>query len=893
VCANKLSPRHVPALPRFNCLPAHILAASVKCCQHGAGLVLSPVTVFLELLCPLFCSAKQTQQGEFIDALLKVVDGLVEENLHVETEERPDPAWRAYAEEVLEHCYYTIDLPHSGMTDEELEQYRQQDRRRRAEGEELMTCLSGNWKEPATNFKALIHHCLGPLCCPLGRPQSVKRTQVALRKTVIRRVETPALNRWLQVFPVVCFFALLLSIHGLFVAAWLRTVGENMEYVGEDSEGESLGAPVDATAAQRKKEGKRKKKAHRFLASEFTLNTLFLWLCVCAPVMQIHYKLFKASSNLSGMDGSRIVYELTDFAKSLPVKVMKLLASALDVTTAEHRQVFALLIALLGPFARWPQKLQEQARVCLLIVISQLWRRLVWPFTQWPMRLARLVDPDTSEEERQRIADEFFAIPLCCLDFFFSQKLRQMLTGAVDLLSARVLRFLRAVFSRMLVATTHLENSFAHMRTDLVKALRAPNATSIFANHALRNWLRAHKKFVSWYRQKVSGVRSTPAASHKCRPIWAQSKKRRLGVSSSTTSWNIFVERFCSKHSVTLYQFLRNDDLRARAKEEWRLAADEKLDCTRSARGRRAIARQVGTSDPLAVFVETHEKRFQESVATLFPEDADDECEGDADPESLADEEDEERKFTSSWTPWHAGNEEYPCDEAVLNRSLQATAFIKTKHEAWKARCGCLVEQQEMPEKVARPLSCQDLFADCCSNYTSNELDLLDEMKTLLSDIVGPRGVKVKVGTIRLLCLTNQLDTKCMFVKCTTFRKVPAFQAELIRYDGPCPPWSLPFSVSCRHAEVGGSRIPEILAEGKFLSLASQVCQDFDLKFYELTFERNQASCEMHSYTVTSIEEVDAKQLRETLDLARMHERAMKLLRKTGHVQLFDIHLPD
>ena len=79
-------------------------------------------------------------------------------------------------------------------------QYVEKDKRRRKEGEDLLAFFTGDW-----NGLCIVHHCYG--CCR-DIEDSRNRAFGLISKLVMRRVKTPALNRWLHlrdVAPLVCF----------------------------------------------------------------------------------------------------------------------------------------------------------------------------------------------------------------------------------------------------------------------------------------------------------------------------------------------------------------------------------------------------------------------------------------------------------------------------------------------------------------------------------------------------------------------------------------------------------------------------------------------------------------------------------------------------------------
>ena len=116
-------------------------------------------------------------------------------------------------------------------------------------------------------------------------------------------------------------------------------------------------------------------------------------------------------------------------------------------------------------------------------ILGSLWRRCVYVFTSYPYRLVDLAyDPDVTR--RTDIAVALLATNDGCLDPHFSRKLKSWVTDPQELVEDDMRSFLAAVFDHMLVTTTHIENSFAHMRAYTTKCLRPPHARSLSHRHA-------------------------------------------------------------------------------------------------------------------------------------------------------------------------------------------------------------------------------------------------------------------------------------------------------------------------------------------------------------------------------------------------------------------------
>ena len=59
------------------------------------------------------------------------------------------------------------------------------------------------------------------------------------------------------------------------------------------------------------------------------------------------------------------------------------------------------VILAFGPVLSWNQERLRITRRTLCLVVGQLWRKLVYPFQQYPWALEPLVDPEVTLSEKQ------------------------------------------------------------------------------------------------------------------------------------------------------------------------------------------------------------------------------------------------------------------------------------------------------------------------------------------------------------------------------------------------------------------------------------------------------------------------------------------------------------
>ncbi|CAE7693670.1 unnamed protein product [Symbiodinium sp. CCMP2592] len=117
-----------------------------------------------------------------------------------------------------------------------------------------------------------------------------------LERVMLKPIAVPALNKWTKVAPCVRHVSLLQNFCQLapkaFEAAF-QTAGMVADQVSSEDEGEQVGAPVNETKVWRKLAKLRLCKAGFFLQDETARWSTCVWMVLSAPVMRIHYSLFK------------------------------------------------------------------------------------------------------------------------------------------------------------------------------------------------------------------------------------------------------------------------------------------------------------------------------------------------------------------------------------------------------------------------------------------------------------------------------------------------------------------------------------------------------------------------------------------------------------------------
>ena len=134
--------------------------------------------------------------------------------------------------------------------------------------------------------------------------------------------------------------------------------------------------------------------------------------------------------------------------------------------------MWGVLVARLGPITEWPAHLIQFGCSCVWTCMGGSWRRFVHAFKQYPWRFGGLVSDSMSNDAKQELSHEFWNAPECCLDPYFSLRLRQRLVNRDRLFNDDIQSFLKAVFDFCLASTFHLEVTFAHLRKQELLAMR-------------------------------------------------------------------------------------------------------------------------------------------------------------------------------------------------------------------------------------------------------------------------------------------------------------------------------------------------------------------------------------------------------------------------------------
>ena len=394
--------------------------------------------------------------------------------------------------------------------------------------------------------------------------------------------------------------------------------------------------------------------------------------------------------------------------------------------------------------------------------------------------------------------------------------------------------FLRTVFGRALLVTTHIENAFASMRTHLTKGMRAPVFTTVAARHVLKEVLRC------WFDAMRHAKLLTPAA-RASRPVWVQSKKQRTGVSEQVNSWMLFVGERAQQDGAGYGSF-------GSWSEEWTaLAPDEKAKYQSQAAGKRAIGTQAGLlCDPLRGV----EHQAEDNSDFLGP--------------------------------LGLGDKDHVVSTQRLDAVNDETNGLKSRSVAFRARVGSVLEAGvAIPKAIPFYTPCGP--GACSAGWDADELARTEDIVDTLETIMAPRGTSPVLGVMPFLAVVADANPDApVFVVCGPARKNP-FMAELFELL-PCseePSLDPPFDIQMCGEDMGPPLniiLPVLSTEVQFARKLIDSFGRSPLRFHNLEVHYK----DMLTYTVTSSCVIDVDALREQQRLNHMTEEATKAFQKAS-----------
>ena len=372
-----------------------------------------------------------------------------------------------------------------------------------------------------------------------------------LDQVIFQPVQVPALNKWTKVAPCMRHISVMQNFCNLVPRAFescFRTSKQIAEQGISDDEGEEVGAPVNQTKVWQKLAKLRLCKAGFFLQDQQSRWSTAVWVVLTEPIMRIHYALFKYATWLADRDaGLEEDEDLVEEAAGLALTAACFCKASQNPAKKALCQLTALLHNMShlewgpaelasGPVSSWSQPRLRITRRCFCIVIGQLFLKLIYPWTQYPWRLAALIDPEETRQQRAACAADLFTDHSCCLDCF-ARKLKETQGSPDSVQESEVLCFLEAAFERVVPTSTFVERMFARLTEwskNCNKKGPKPHLSSVAAKHVAHSFERQ----VSRWRTKV--LKQPKIKANIQRPKWSKS----LTSGRCLNGWHLFRRDF-------------------------------------------------------------------------------------------------------------------------------------------------------------------------------------------------------------------------------------------------------------------------------------------------------------------------------------------------------------
>ena len=390
-----------------------------------------------------------------------------------------------------------------------------------------------------------VHVCHG--CCA-DREASIDQGMQWLTSKLLTAIAAPALNKWTKVAPCVRHVAVLQSFCNLVPDACQQLFPPPEEDSGSEDEGQAVGAPVDESKAWRRLARVRVRKACHFLSDKQSNWMTCLWCVLTKPVMRVHFALYKYATWLSErVEGHEVEEDEVDaeelggeeelrptsmacFCKASLNPALKALDSMSHLVHQPASFCWDPAVLAFGPVCSWNQERLRITRRTLCMVIGQCWRKLVYPFQQYPWALAPLVDPGATTEEKNACVQTLFSCKDCQLDAF-ARQLRDTVP-AHEVLEPDTLKFLEAVLQRVVPTSTFIERVFARLsQWANVRKGQKPKLSSIAAKHISGRFQQStelwRKRILKQQQAKKTNIR---------RPVWARSRTK----GKCANGWHVF-----------------------------------------------------------------------------------------------------------------------------------------------------------------------------------------------------------------------------------------------------------------------------------------------------------------------------------------------------------------
>ena len=577
------------------------------------------------------------------------------------------------------------------------------------------------------------------VCATVG--DAVHKVYVLLCLVVFCRMQDPAANKWLSVWPVANNLALMQSFHGVFVFA-LRYACD-VQSGEEDDLGAALHVSDDELMGSLAKEAWHRRERRRELRALIwvELGSSHFLLCVFSfvggLVMHLHFLFFKSAQTSKYGSERGLIFDLCSGASESPVqKVLAALWALLNTSTA-----WSPLESVFGAFQTWPPERQSIAKEVVQISIAEVTRRVSQPLSRPPFTYwTRISDPRRSVEERRQSAVELFEADERTLDGS-SVKLRRRTKNPEALMAPFWQAFIFHAMNKVPLASAIVECLFAHFKQWQMASAKPMAPALLSAKHLLHE----SQKILERKQQRETPISPTvgtrPKKKQSLRPAW------------------IMKTGDCSKRNARheyMSEFVRNRPAGQQTQDAFRAASQGWKHARADRVVKRGFSARAKRNNMLG--------RAQKTAAIIN--------------EGLGVRDDDGTAL------WGRKCGKYPLLTDDIRGLLTKVGGMSAESLRWSEVAGTVVDPSlNFPGTVRyRPVREASLLAVGIAAQSG-----INEIVLALKVVLGAKGLetsrsKKRIPFTKLLCIVDHSSRTSTFIMPSSVQKTPTFECWFLRY---------------------------------------------------------------------------------------------------------------
>ena len=532
--------------------PQNCILVDIQCLAHQTHLCSAPLWTGLGFLSNMFCTTNvllsAPQSGNVWLDLQTMAMRLVHERFRV-VYSPPNPEHNKFSELVVKMTLL------DGLDASDVQSARTRDL-----AAQLLRIFNGDW----TSLQ-IYHHCkLG--CGCLSELDSLARAKAAVAEVLFsRKPSIPAISRWTSCVKSSRFYFLANSCHRLLSESFQRLYPSSRQSFDEQaakgslvpvSEDELLCMPSSESALFQRKQRHRAKRAHGWLVSRSMTLEVAVATLLTSTADRLLFWIFSTQADQAHKSADARSLPLVQLAGSqsparASIDSLCKFLSTEQQGPCENQLVFIAQRLRGADVFSTDSAFYGFLQQCVLMLIGEIYDRVVQPFTAWPRRLALLLDDNMSHDARAQVATEFTRASPCCLDEGISLAIRARHQQPDDLLQPGARRLLHMVFSQK-ISNIACETNFARAGAQhRVQAGKTALLGSMAAKHVLSELTSQTNQRITESIPAVAARSSSDSRTVKLLPglghhgVTPPSHSDKQVHKKKTNGWFLFLAEQC------------------------------------------------------------------------------------------------------------------------------------------------------------------------------------------------------------------------------------------------------------------------------------------------------------------------------------------------------------